>query len=133
MANSLAKSVLEINERDLASSIVVGFIPTLGLFLLLAITIDNWVRLLTLIGWGLFTWSAYDREGIYPRFGAGFFWLSVEAFLAPLAMFVFLISGDGGGPTLAGLIAKSGMFVVTWMLAWVVGIVLFLVSRRLER
>lgn len=132
MPNSLAESVREINERDLAFSLGAGFIPTIGLFLLLAISIENWVKSLSLIGWVLFTWSAYNREGIQSRIGLGLFWLSAEAFLAPVAMLIFLISGESGGLDFAALIANAIIFVVTWMLAWVVGIVIYLVSRRLE-
>ncbi len=132
MPNSLAQSIREINERDLVISIAIGFIPTIGLFLSLAITISNWVPPLTLIGWGLFTWSAYNREGIRARLSVGLFWLSAEVFLAPVAMFIFLISGESGDLDFASLIGNAIIFVVTWMLAWVVGIVVYLVSRRLE-
>lgn len=132
MSASLAKSVREINERDLAVSIVAGFIPTAGLLVLLAIAIGDWEKPLSLLGWVLFTWSAYNREGIYPRIGAGLFWLSAEAFLAPVAMLMFLVSRDDFVLELSDLIANSILFVPTWMLGWVVGIVLYLVSRRFE-
>lgn len=132
MLDSLAKSVREINERNLAISLLVGIIPAVGLFVLLAISINNWIKPLTLLGWGLFTWPVYKRDGIRSRLSAGLFWFSAEVFLAPVAMFIFLISGESRELDFAALIAKTGIFVVTWMLAWVVGIVTYLVSRRLD-
>lgn len=132
MSASLAKSVREVNERDLVVSIIAGFIPTVGLFVSLAITIDNWEMALSLLGWVLFTWSAYRREGIYPRIGAGLFWLSVEAFLAPGVMLIFLISRDADPSELSVLLGNSIVFVATWIVGWGVGIVLLLVSRRFE-
>lgn len=132
MLNNSDKLIGEINGRDLAVSIVIGSIPSIGLFLLFILTIYNWALILTPLGLVFFTWSAYNQDGIRSRFSTALFWLSVEVFLAPVAMLMFLISGEGGGYDWAAAIADTIIFVVTWMLAWVVGIVLYLVSRRLE-
>lgn len=124
--------IQDIDVRDLSISIVLGFVPTVVLFVLLAISIGEWVKVLSVLGWIFFTWSIYGIERVTGKVSTVLFWLAVQAFLSPVAMFAFLITTENTGPDYIAWVGSAIFLVVTVILGWTVGIAFYLISKRFE-
>lgn len=126
-----------INWLDLVVSMSVGAVPAVGLAFLFSISSIvpalTWVVLVA--GWIGFTYSAYQKERHTERIGAGLFWLAVEAFAAPISILGFLSLSTRNVERLSLItvvLEMAGVFLVAWIVSWLLGVGLYLGSRRLE-
>jgi hypothetical protein len=117
---------------------VVAILPAFGAYVLIGIATDVVTFTIFPIGLVLFGYLLYQRPTPKTMLGGMSFWLAIEFFLAPVAMLLFTIvhASQVGPQTAAGQAgAALGGFlliVVAFIVAVPIGVVLYLISNRLD-
>lgn len=127
----------DIDWRHAGSAIALAIVPAFGASVAVGVSIRQPVGEVFWIGIAIFAYLLYQRPTAKAMVGGMSFWLAIECFLTPLALLGSTITfASQEVQTAAGQAgAAIGGFFLT-IIAFVVGvplgIVFYLVSRRLE-
>lgn len=118
-------------------SIVIAILPTIGLYVLVSAAFARtvyWPLLVGLVGFG---YGLYHKEDRTDKAGATAYYLSIEAFLFPIAMLALSlqIAWDQvrGIAMLGAGIGGTIVVVVSCVFGWSLAAVFYAISHRLER
>lgn len=126
----------QVDAEAVLTSVVLAVLPALGLLSIVSLAADDvigWVFWLGLVG---FTALLAPKDGWRPRIGASLSYLAVEAFLFPIAALIVAIGIASEATATFGQLgagfAGAIYFVLTWLVSWSVGVVLYYVAGRFE-
>lgn len=125
--------VPELEPKQVAVSLAFAILPALVLFILILYIWESAPAILFWIALIVFTYLLYGKRSIRERASGMLFWLAMEAFLAPLAFAVHLLTlVMEEGQTIFDEIVVLLLIVAAAVIFLLIGGVLLLVSRRLE-
>lgn len=132
---TLTERVQKIDAKNLGISLVLGFVPTVGLTAELAIGIPIESRLLLWSPLAGFTYLLYRQTPTRNKVGSVLYYLSIEFFLLPMAILFFLFMrsrepNPTGMEWLAGGIVDGIFLIVAIIIGLCGGIALYLMSKR---
>lgn len=132
---TLTDRVREIDVKNLGISLVLAFIPTVGLVMELAIGAPVDSRLLFWSPLAIFTYLLYRKNSTRNKAGSVLYYLSIEFFLLPVAMLFFLFmrtreANPTGTEWLAGGIVDGIFLIAAVIIGFCGGIALYLISKR---
>jgi len=125
-----------IDGKDLVLSIALAFIPALGLALEFAFSVQQGSPAMFWIPWIGFTYLIYRHRPLRNKGAAVLFYLAVESFLLPVSViastFILVSEQEGGLQQLGAAISSGVVIILAFVVGLVAGIVLYLISNRLE-
>lgn len=119
----------------LVVALALAILPAFGAYMIVSLSLAEPRLWILPAGILVFGYAIYGPDTVTAQIGATLFWLSIDSFLAPLAIGALgatVASQQSGVAAIGAGIGAGLMFVVTWVLAWTVGLVLFLLARRFE-
>lgn len=133
--HTLTERVRNINGKNLGISLVLAFIPTVGLAVELSIGVPIETPLLFWAPLAGFTYLLYRHTTTRNKGGSVLYYLSIEFFLLPVAMLFFLLMRTGEtnptGTELLGDLLTEGLFLLGAIIIGLCGgIALYLISKR---
>jgi len=126
-----------IDWKQVGLAAIIGFLPALGAYIGISIAFFDPVPSVLLITWPVFGYLLYQRKNTKGMIGGASYWLAIEALLTPLVLLIYTFSFasqeattgvEQAGAAIGGFILVIMAFVV----GLPVGIVLYLISRRLD-
>lgn len=126
-----------INWRNAIAATVLALVPAFGAYMAVGIAASDVLVWVFFVAIPVFGYLLYQRPTIKTMFGGMCFWLAVEVFLAPFILLIFTIGfasqevGTAAGQAGAA-IGGFLLVVVAFIVGLPVGIVLYLISRRLD-
>lgn len=118
-------------------SILIAILPTIGLYVLVSAAFARtvyWPLLVGLVGFG---YTLYKEEDRTDKAAKTAFYLSIEAFLFPIAMLALSlqIAWDrvSGIAVLGAGIGGTVVVVVSCVVGWSLAVFFYAISHRLER
>lgn len=126
-----------INWKRVGKAIVIALLPAIAAYMLVSIAANEVLGVVFIVALALFAYLLYQYQTTKGMLGGMCFWLAIEAFLAPVAMliytFVYASEETSSAAGEAGA-ALGGTFltIVAFVVGIPLGIVLYLVSGRLE-
>lgn len=128
--------VVSINVRNLLVAVVLAFIPAVVLAIELFVAFRDGSAWMFWAPWAGFTFLLYRQRPLRNKGAAVLFYLAVEAFILPVVMlvstYVFTSQQEAGLSQLGAAIGGGFLVVVTAVVGFAVGVVLYLISNRLE-
>lgn len=143
MANRLETAARDLDPTAGIVSVLLAIPPSLALYFVAFFALIGsasadaiiWGIIISLLGGPVvFGWLLYGQPTHRQRVSAMFFYVAILAFAFPLAAFVgfaLLNSSAGGGAF--GLASGVVVMVLTGIVTWTVGLVCYLLSKRLRR
>lgn len=123
--------------RHAGGALGFALLPAFGAYMLVSLAAYEVMPVVLLLAIPIFGYLIYRKETRNDMASGMFFWLAVEAFLSPLAAIVYTSSYSAAETTTAaeqaGAAIGGGIVtVLAFVVGLPVGIVLYLISRRLE-
>lgn len=126
-----------INWAHAAKATAIGFVPALGAYMGVSIAAYQAIGIVLVLGIPIFGYLLYQRPTTKAMVGGASFWLAIEAFLTPLALLIYtfvfasqetMTSAGQAGAAIGGFV----MVIVAFVVGFPIGIVLYLISGRLD-
>ncbi|WP_257627596.1 zinc ribbon domain-containing protein [Haloplanus salinarum] len=126
-----------INWGHAAKAVAVGFIPALGAYVGVSVAAYQAIGIVLVLGIPIFGYLLYQRSTVKAMVGGACFWLAIEAFLTPLALLIYtfafasqesMTAAGQAGAAIGGII----LVIVAFLVGFPIGVVLYLISRRLD-
>lgn len=136
-SEGVSESEQTINWRHAAAAVAFALLPAIGAYLGASIALYKAVGIVFVIALPAFAYLLYKRPTKKAMAGGMCFWLAIEAFLTPFILliytFVFASQETATGAEQAGAaIGGFIMVIVAFVVGLPIGIVLYLISRRLD-
>jgi len=126
-----------IDWKHAGVATLIALIPAFGVYMLISIATYSVSGLAFFVALPLFGYLLYQRPTGKAMLGGMCFWLAVEAFLSPVVMLFYTATysaqetstaaGEAGAAIGGGL-----LMIMAFVVGLPIGIVLYLVSRRLD-
>lgn len=135
VSDQIDESLEDLDAWILLGAVLTGLFPAIGAYITIGLAVGP-IPWLFLVLWLIFAVAFSQKHNFKHQIGAGVFWLAIEAFLFPIAIlvfaFVFVTEQTNPFAAAGGAIGGGILFIVSWFIAWLVGVVLYLISNRFE-
>lgn len=126
-----------VNWRHALAAAGFALIPAFGAYMAVSIAANNPTGIVFLIALPVFGYLLYQRPTKKAMAGGMSFWLAIEVFLAPFVflIYTFVFASQETSTTAGQAGAAIGGFflvIVAFVVGVPVGIVLYIISRRLD-
>lgn len=123
--------------QHIGGAVAFALLPAFGAYMLVSLAAYQIMPIVFWAGIPVFGYLIYRREGRGDMASGMFFWLSLEAFLSPLAAILYTMSYSAAETTTAAEQVGAGIgggiiTIFAFLIGLPVGIVLYLISRRLD-
>lgn len=125
----------DVDGRDAVTSFLMALVPGAVAYIELGFATREpafWMLAVPVIG---FAYLLYGQRPHRNKLASIFYYLSIMAFLAPVAMLssAFIFTGEQAGPfeTVGAVVAGGVLVLVTALVGLFVGIAFYLISKRM--
>lgn len=126
-----------VDWSHVVAAMALALVPAFGAYMGVSIAANDVVGVAFFLALPVFGYLLYQRPTVKAMVGGVSFWLAIEAFLAPFVFLVYTFvfasqeattGAEQAGAAIGGIV----LVAVAFLVGFPVGIVLYLVSRRLD-